>query len=322
MPMLSSGAAVRRHAEIYREFEHRRRWHTGALPFRYAALSLVRAEGQPFALVDATLACADELRRRASWFGPMRSSLRFAFAAALQRLGDRAADFVAEYERTTGMFREQGLRRGGGNEAIAVLLLRVEHGRRVGAAVVQRFAAIYEMMKQHHWWLTGPDDYAACALLTASDQAVPEMARRIEGHYRALRAAGMPAGDRLQQASHLLFFNPAPEREVERRFLELRTAFRAAGVRIWQNDFDEVALLTFVEQPVPTLVDFVVGLREEVRSLKPRPDATQTFSIAASLAVLECAPTHGAALAVRRAHDLTQLQQFVTAQQAAAAAAG
>ena len=51
---------------------------------------------------------------------------------------------------------------------------------------VQRMRAIYDSMKHHHWFLTGPDDLAECAMLVAREGTPEEIGDHIEAIYRRL----------------------------------------------------------------------------------------------------------------------------------------
>ena len=83
------------------------------------------------------------------------------------------------------MFRDARLRRGGIYETMAILVLRIARDKKpVTADVVERFRAIYEEMKRHHWWLTGPNDFPACAMLVAqgpNGQRIPVRVHEVSG---------------------------------------------------------------------------------------------------------------------------------------------
>lgn len=313
---------LRRFVEIYEALNERRGWLQDAMPLRFSALTLATCDGPPAAVAEAVYRVSAALRARAGWFGPLNSPVRFVLAAILVRNGDDPEAFCDEVERASGLFREAGLRRGSIYEVVAILLLRgPEVDQNLDAGAVLRFKSVYEDMKRHHWWLTGPEDYPACALVAARPEPVESAGLRIERFYGSLRDEGFSAGDPLQMVSHILALNPAKEAAVVRRFVDLRAGFKDAGVSMWQSDWDELALLTFVDAPVAEIVARVLAHREVMAELRPRPDRSLTFSLACGTAFLDLVRSGTAAQDVSDAKTLSQVQAILAARQAASAAA-
>ena len=91
-------------------------------------------------------------------------------------------------------------------ETIAILILRMlAEQRPIGPVVIDRFQAIFEEMKRRHWWLTGPDDFPACALLTGREEPAKQIGEVIESIYTALRGVGCASGNALQTAANILY---------------------------------------------------------------------------------------------------------------------
>lgn len=310
-----------RFLEIADAVEARRRWWQGATYLRYAAMTLATIEGSARRVADELVATAEELKRRAGWFGSLNSDVRFVVAAMLVRAGQSAGRFHEAMERGRAMFRRVGLGRGHVHEVLAALLVWLGRDHQaIREADARRLKDTLAAMKEHHPWLTGANDYPACALLTLRDESIHRQMHRIERFYRDLRAGGLPIGDALQMLSHLLYFNPAPDDVVVRRFFALRERFKQQSVAMWTSDHDELALLTFVDRPAHTVVDTVLRHRAEMRKLRPRPDASLSFSLACGTAFLELL---GQAVpgTIRDAQALAQIQQILAAQQAAVIAA-
>jgi hypothetical protein len=147
---------------------------------------------------------AQEPRKGSSWFGPLNSSLRSIVSAMLVQSGDDPAEFLAEMERVHEVFRARELRRGGAYEVMAILILRRDSGGEpIGDAAIGRFQAIYEALKKHHWWLTGREDFPACALLARHSGAPEELAAGVERFFQALQGDGFSAGDPLQTSASI-----------------------------------------------------------------------------------------------------------------------
>ena len=275
-----------RFRELHAEIELRRKWSQPAASLRFAAAALMTCQGPAYQVADRLFATADGLSRHSRWFSPLQSSARFMVAAMLLRHDGDPRRFCEDVERAGAQLRELGLRSGSTFEVLAVLILRGAGESGLSARSLQRFADTYAAMKHHHWWLTGPDDYPACARLSLRDASVHDIARRGERFYAGLRELGLPPGDPLQLTSHILFLNPADDREVLRRFKALHAAFREAGVSMWQSDFDELACLTMLDEDTGSIVGRVLEHRAVMKELRPRMDVTETFSLASSTAFL------------------------------------
>ena len=276
------------------------------------------------AQVTATIRrITDNLGAEATWFGRLDSRLRFIVAAMLLGHGDNARSFLKEVKRVRGMFRRAGLRRAAVYETMAILILRMHAERaRIADTTIHRFKAVYEEMKRHHWWLTGPDDFPACAILTGQAGTPTHIGQDIEDIYQSLRAAGFSTGDPLQTAANILYLAGLGARETARRYRKLADGFRKNRVAIWQSDYDELAILTFLDHPPGRVVKRVLENREAMTSLRPRPDRSLTFNLAASITFLELVRVDRSLKVVTDVKALLDMQAIINAQQAAAAAAG
>ncbi|MBI5366846.1 MAG: DUF4003 family protein [Planctomycetes bacterium] len=306
-----------RFRDLFAALEARRGWFEGDSPLRFAALTLATTKGSADTLAADVRECAARIAKASRWWSPLTGDLRFLISAILLRDGDTAEEFVRDVARVQALFRRHRMRRGEGYEAIAVLLLR-PHCRPITDQHVLAIKALYEEMKRHHWWLTGPEDYAYCAVFALRRESPAAVGNRVEEFYSLLRAAGCAPGDQLQRVSHILYLNPRAPHEVIGRFVELRARFRSARIRIDAADWDELAMLTFPEQSLSEVVRETVAARDALLEHKPSPGRALAFSLGASIAFLKL---HGGKHTFTDAKSLGDLQEIIAAQQAAAAAA-
>jgi hypothetical protein len=267
---------------VTRELAGHKHWFEQVTLVRYAALPLLVAQGEPAPLAARVAADGEAIRREQSWFSDLRGSMRFVVAAWLAAWEREPQTFAAACERIRGLFRTVGVRRGGAYEIVAATMLHV-----AGAgdeATVQRLQRIYATMREQHWWLTGPDDLPACALLAVRGGDLAAMASRIELFYRRLREHGLRAGPGLQMASHILCLAAGSEVEVVARFLALHDEFLAAGIDMWDTDRDEIALLCALPQDPAVTVRNVVAHRAEIRGGLRFLGPTVSFSLACGTA--------------------------------------
>ena len=302
-----------------------KRWTEDVSALRYAALTLATVEGDPGRLADELRSVADILKDRAGWFGPLNSSIRFGVAAMLMRHRDDPAAFCDEVERVEDMFREAGLRARSAFSVLAILILREQaDDRRIRPDRIRRFCDIYREMKKHHRWLTGPDDYPACALLCQAEDAPSRIGERVEAFYEGLRDRDFQRGNGLQTVSHILFFNPASDQVALTRFRAIYDGFKEAGLWMNTGDYDEVAILSFLDHPVATVVRRTLEHRVKIAEMRPRPGKELSYSLACSTTFLELVQLNPELNRIHDVQNVMQIQAILQAQQAAmiAAAAG
>lgn len=275
-----------RFTELHAAFAEKRAWLEARDALHFAAINLVTTPGEPAALAAATRARDAAIAAKAGWYTSIEPSIRMVIAAHVVKHGEDVRRLMLEVGWVRGMFRTTSVRRGGIHEVIAVLALRRVLG---GAAIEQhhvtRFKQIYEAMKRHHWWLTGPEDYPACALLVGRPGEPADIGASCDAIYQALRAHARPRpGDALQTAANVLSLHGAGADELAERFGQLIQAFHGEAVSIGQEEFDEIAVLCFLARPVERIVASVLDLRERVRAALPALGPAAAFCVGVDLA--------------------------------------
>jgi hypothetical protein len=311
-----------RFGDMYEALNAERRWWREAAPLRFAAMAALTCPGMPQAVAAAIREITKNIGAESGWFGRLDSRLRFIVAAMLLAQGDTARNFLEEVKRVREMFRAAGLRRAAVYETMAILILRM-HARQapITETTIRRFHAVYDEMKRHHWWLTGPDDFPACAILTGQDESPTHIGQTIEDIYQSLRGEGFSTGNPLQTAANILYLSRLDAREAALRYRSLAEGFRSNRVAIWQSDYDELAILTFLSHPPNRIVDHVVKNREAMKTLRPKPGRSLTFNLAASITFLELVRVDRNLKVITDVKALLDMQAIINAQQAAAAAA-
>lgn len=299
-----------------------RKWYEPMFSLQYAASSLITEPGEPRDVVRRLRETAAGLKQHSKWTSPLRSEVRNVIAAVMLRAGHDPERFIADLERIELLFKQHGLSRGRTVTHLAALLLMdvaQAKGRSVGSRDVERMAAILAEMKTHHRFLTGADDYPACALLSGLEGAPSEIGARCEVFYEGLHDLGFSRGNALQLVSHLLVFAPADDRVLMSRFRALYDAFKTSGMWMSSGDYDEIACLSFLDCSTSAVVSKVVEHRDALRAHKPKPDRQLAFSLACSTAFIELAQGTGSD-AVRNAQHVMAVHAIIMAQQAAMAA--
>ena len=312
---------LQRFSDLYDALNAERKWFNDAGPLRFAAITAASCPGPLDGVATDIRAVAAEIKKLSGTFGIFGDAPRVQFlvAAVVVMSDDDASEYLDEVERVQGLFRNCGLRRGGIFEAVAILIMRLQnHLQPIPTESVERFQDIYEEMKRYNWILTGPKDFPACATLVGEKESPSQMGKQTEEIYQSLVSACFNARrDSFQTAAHLLLLSPAAPADAVARWLRLASEFRSHGVSIWHTDYDELAMLSFLDCPVEEIADHVLRNRESMKQLRPRIDKVLTFSLASIISFLELAHTEKSG----DSKHLINVQRIVGLQQAVAATA-
>jgi len=307
---------VERYLEVFEGLRRRKRWSTGVEILRFAALTLAATEvADPGSELEDK---AKVLSKEAGGFSPLNSAMRHAVAAILIRRGLDPVTTVLRIKETLTAFKEFKLTRSGVHPLLAALILVLDaKGGNPSRDNIARLKAIIDRWDEDHWFLTGVDDYPMAAIHATRDVSIEQLGMEVEQIYQLLRRAEYPSGEQLQLVSHLLVFSDQGPREAAERFDRTAKALKKAKQRVWQNHFDEVALLVLSGGHVEEVVPRVIEYRDRLREVKPRPTADIAFSIAAGVVLAEEAERMTGLEDASTAATLRAVQAIIEAQQAA-----
>lgn len=310
-----------RFSDIHAALDSERRWLGDRVPLRMAAVCLITTPGDAGALAAATRQQDAALHARLGWLTSVDASVRMLIAAQMVKHRDDPNRFIDDTERVRALFRAAGLRRGGVYEILAVLVLRRVLGRTpIDAAHIERFQAIYEAMKRHHWWLTGPEDFPACAMLLGRPEDPATIGAGTDALYQALYERNkLWRGNSLQTAANVLYLAGAGPVELADRFALLLAGFRGGGARIGPEQYDELAILCFLAWPVERVLATVLEYRSELLATQSWVGKAGALNLAASLAFVRIAGVDGALGPLADAKLLLDMQAIAAARQSSAA---
>jgi len=309
-------STVERYLEVFEGLRSRRRWSTDTTILRFAALTLAASDlTDPGARFEET---AKVLSKEAGGFSPLSSSIRHAVAAILIRRDLDPVSTVHRVKETLDAFKLHKLKKGGTHPLLAALLLVLDTG---GGSVrfdkIVRMKEIVDRWAVDHRFLTGVDDYPMAAIHAARGADPEQLGLEVEAIYKTLRKAKFGMGNQLQLVSHLMMFSGFGPQMAAERFVQMAAALKARGQRIWQSQYDEVALLVLSGAAVDEASTRVVRYRDQLRAVKPRPQATIAFSIAAGIVLSEEAQRAKGLKGAAAAANLRAVQAIIEAQQAA-----
>ena len=160
-------------------------WQSDPSWLRFAAQTAVLCAGEPEETAHRIRTGAEVLRSSAGSTGDLATAWRYVVAALLLQNGIEPTNFARELPFDHELLRAAGVRNGGRFETMAIAIMRhLALGERLGTSRVLKLQALYDGLKQHHWWLTGPDDLPACV----------EGMRRTERDYGSSTVLELAAG--------------------------------------------------------------------------------------------------------------------------------
>ncbi|MBN2432879.1 MAG: DUF4003 family protein [Acidobacteria bacterium] len=316
-----SSEPLERFKAVYHELFMQKKWHESSDPFRFAGLTVLACPGEPAEVAAAIRSTADSLRKQQGLSG-FDEPIRILVSALLVQRQRSVTDFLRASEQIRKMFRAEKVRRGSIYEKLAFLIMFLQApGGVVTTEHVLRFKAIYEQMKKYHWWLTGPDDFPVCAILVFQEGSPVQIGETIESIYQALNEKGFSKGDPLQTAANMLYLAGQSPPLLAEKYRFIYELFRKNRVRIYQSDYDELAILSMLPQDPRLIVDRMLRVRTELAKLKPKPSREVNFDLAVGVTFVELIQQDSQRDLVAGAQALMNMQAIIAAQQAAVAAA-
>ncbi len=253
-------------------------------PQRLAAVNLILTPGEPIEVATAVRRIAERFGARVG-FTKAHPLVRVILGAIMLRHGDTPDGLADELNRVRPIMRKVGLRWSPNFELTAIVALRMQTRGPIAEVQVERTHAIYEAMKVHHWWLTGPDDFPSCALLSGRPEPPTQLADRAHAIYELMRRElGMVRGDPLQNASNILALANAEPEALVQRYGALLDDFTRAGLKIVGERYDEVAVLCFLPRPSAAVVETVVEYEKALREHIKWYEQALSFTLAVNLA--------------------------------------
>ena len=119
----------------------------------------------------------------------------------------------------------------------------------------------------------------------------------------------------------MLYLSGLEASEIAERSTLLMKGFRDSGAKVGQREYDELAILCFVAQPIPSIVASVNEFSERLREALAWTSKASAFNLAASLAFVRLVGTDVELGALADAKLLLDMQAIVAARAAAGAAA-
>ena len=316
---------LEQYVSLYQRLSKRARWDMSAAQQRIVSMILATVPiDDPLGTLEEA---ASELRRRAGWFGPLSSPIRYSVAAMLIR---RKLPPGQVHDRVLSILPNLKGRRlpwGGHGRTLAGVLLSLrsfeDKSRSTSTVVFDRMERIYRLWKEDHPAITGDDDLPMLALHALRDEPPGALSERLEKIYRELNAGGVPKGNALQLSSQILGVLPWGAGEAAGRFQALRDSFLRHGEKISRSRLDEVALLSLAPGAPDDIVDQVVTDQRKLRERKPRVSKAVAFNLAAGLVLTRCdaaTPEQARKADLPEISALGQVRAVLEAQQAAMAA--
>lgn len=277
-----------RFVEMWEALLKHRRITSDVTAFRFTALVLATAPGEPNELVERSLEGMRTIKSTAPAWNTVMPQIALLLSAAMVKRGDDPASLWPAIAHTRELLRAEALPRNQAHEAVAAWVFRSIRSELLSPEDAARLAALYQDMKGRRNWFTNATDYPMCAYLAAHNGSLDAVAPRIEALYQALRKrAKLNRGGALQTAAQILAATGlAPELAADRA-AALVAELAKRGERTRTFRYDELAMMCFISLPVAQVADLIIDYHERAKSVKNSfLDSVWVFPISVSLCFL------------------------------------
>jgi hypothetical protein len=303
---------IDRFIELFEKLRKRHRW-TDATILKFSALALAAVRNRADEMEAEFEHAAAVLKNDAGFFSALNGASRFLLAAIVVASGEETKKALKELKRVQERLAERGFDEGQPAAVAGLILFLGSRGKAVGDESVRKAIALWEKMKDRHWFLTDRDDLPMAALLTSSSWDVDTIDERVEAIWQGLLRAKRTRGNALQFTSHVLTLSRLDEDVIVRRFVHLCDELKKSGFKIGPDAYDEVALLALLPSDDTSIVGGFERVHRALRSRKGfRFDPAPTFSITTGIvlgACLERGSLLGEALSLGLLHNAEVLFQ-------------
>ncbi|RLL42836.1 DUF4003 domain-containing protein [Oceanobacillus piezotolerans] len=258
---------VKYYIDIYNELSKVIKWKVPDKRIIMMAASIYVMNQKEFRM-NHYLEIADELKRHAGFFSPMKSYLRFTVAAMLDVNFDNPSKEIPELYHIYEKFRQNKFSSSSHTYiASSLVLTRKQTSTSSVDDVIKRSKAIHDKMKKNHAFLTGYEDYPLATLIAYHTET--NINDKVEGFYNELNKNGFRKGNHLQFLSHILVLeeDKSPVYLVS-RCTSIFDTFRQANIRPKASHYSAIGLLALLPSnafDMNEVVDLYQALNEHIK---------------------------------------------------------
>ncbi|GEL09167.1 DUF4003 family protein [Salisediminibacterium halotolerans] len=194
--------------DTYDEVKKLLRWQFPGTGVMLMTASMYELRGEPFD-AERFLALADTVKKKGTWFSPLKQSFRFSLAANLATSADDPERALAEVVRLYEALRRYKFKQGTATYVTAMLLHKKADRDTPLEEHAERTQALHRGMKEKHPFLTGETDYPLAAMLAMRGGEPEPVIERIEYFYKGMAEERLQKSNELQMMSHLLSLDDA-----------------------------------------------------------------------------------------------------------------
>ncbi|RLQ93773.1 DUF4003 family protein [Falsibacillus albus] len=232
------------YAAIFGQMKNRFRWRVSDSRILMMAASLYVTSERDFDLQRFD-ELSEFIKDEVGMFSTLKHQERFTIAAMLDTRFEAPKDKLHEFLSIYEDLKDTGFHRSVYTYIAAMVALSGEKHHKESVPLA---FSIYKKMKEHHFFLTGQDDYPLAMLLAQGDQDTDELMDQIEGYYRKLNGAGFRKGNELQSMSHILSLqDEVAQDEMVNRCSQLFQIMKQGGMKAKAMHYPQIALLSFLE---------------------------------------------------------------------------
>jgi hypothetical protein len=255
---------------------------------RFAVHVAILHPDDPGNIARQITALSGLLQKEAVWFRDLATPMRYVIAAMLVRQNIPFAHFLVHHTQSISILRDEGLKSGDFNEAMAVLILHMKPREKpFNRGEAKRIKSIYDCMKKMHWWLTGANDLPLCAALSLCQGSPERLVAQCEEIYRHLRLLGMSNGFHLKNAAHILAMNSIPVEQRMDRWMAIHDAMEHHVGPLNADKYEILSILALLDHQPDWIIRKFFAVSNELDLLQHPLSGLANHIIAADLTVLD-----------------------------------
>lgn len=198
---------------------------------------------------DQLLKIADQIKKQATMFSPMKSQPRFMTAALLDVHFDQPEDQVEKIFEYYENFRRAKFKSSVFTYISSSILVTNQQQEIDPNQVILRTKDIYGGMKKEHPFLTSDSDYPLATLLAYENKSRDALIQKIEHFYDELHKNGFKKGNNLQFISHILSLNNDEHLDVlVNRSIRLFDRIQEIGIKAKPAYYPIIGMLAFLPE--------------------------------------------------------------------------
>jgi uncharacterized protein (UPF0335 family) len=260
---------IQQYEKIYKQLKKIFRWEMLDSKLSMHVASMYVLKEQEFS-EERYRSLTEHIKKSASLFSPLRSSLRLTMTAVLDTGYEEPKKRLEDVKRIYTELRSQKFKSGASTYTTALVLLSSGDRSVPFQEQTARAMEVHRAMRKEHPFITSEHDYPLASLLAQREEDTKRLMNRIEYFYKEASGLGLRKGNDLQFLSHILSLDENHEKEelIERTEAAL-DKWKKTGLKLKTMHYPVIALLALTSIEAETF--------EKIKKTTDELNAKKTF---------------------------------------------